>query len=50
LGAEVSVEKAKGWDDLSNGEDPTWDANWQSTSRVTGNAFAVEAASWNQRA
>jgi hypothetical protein len=42
--AEVPVKKAKCWDDLSKGEDASWDAGWRSASRVTGNAFAVEAA------
>ena len=44
FGAEVSAKDAKSWDDLSKGEDPNWDADWQSASRATGNAFAVEAA------
>ena len=42
FGAEVPVKKAKGWDDLSKGEDASWDADWQSAARMKGNAFAVE--------
>ncbi len=45
-GAEVkaAVHRVDGWARYSRGEDRTWDAEWQSASRVTGNGFAVEAA------